>query len=42
MPDELSRKLCLLRVIENLIGMEPEENKWQTMVNVKLQRKGIT
>ena len=41
LPDELSKKLYLLRVIENLIGTEPEENEWQTMVNDELLRKSI-
>ena len=41
LPDELSKKLYLLRIIENLIGTEPEENEWQTMVNDELLRKRI-
>ena len=41
LPDELSKKLYLLRVIENLIGTEPEDNEWQTMVNDELLRKRI-
>ena len=30
-----------MRVIENLIGTEPEENEWQTMVNDELLKKRI-
>ena len=41
LPDELSKKLYLLRVIENLIGTEPEDNEWQTMVNDELLKKRI-
>ena len=41
LPDELSKKLYLLRIVENLIGTEPEDNEWQTMVNDELLRKRI-
>ena len=41
LPDDLSKKLYLLRVVENLIGTEPEDNEWQTMVNDELLRKRI-
>ena len=41
LPDDISKKLYLLRVIENLIGTEPANNEWQTMVNDELLRKRI-
>ena len=39
LPDELSKKIYLLRIVDKLIGKDDEDNQWQVRVNDELFRK---
>ena len=41
MPDDDTRKICLLRIIEKLIGSGGEDNEWQVAVNQELFKKRL-
>ena len=41
LPDDDSRKIYLLRIIEKLIGSGGEDNEWQVAVNQKLFKKRL-
>ena len=39
LPDDLSKKIYLLKIVEQLIGDTPEDNEWQITINDELLRK---
>ena len=39
LPDDLSMKIYLLKIVEQLIGDSPEDNEWQITINDELLRK---